>query len=250
NIIEITDKIIRNFLFYLNDNNLSKKTISRKLSALRSFYNFLIRNQISEKDVTKQISNPKVERKLPDIIDYNAFLKIYPLIDEEKDYKESLKKKTIFEILYGCALRVSELCDLNLSDVDCKNQTIKVFGKGSKVRIVPIGNKSKEIINEYLSSFEHSSNDSPFITTKKGERIYPRFVQRMVHKYLSKVVDIKKKSPHIFRHSAATHMLNSGADLLAIKEILGHENLSTTQIYTHISIEQLKKTYKQAHPKS
>ncbi|MBN2572139.1 MAG: tyrosine-type recombinase/integrase [Ignavibacteriales bacterium] len=250
NISEVTEKDIRHFLMRLNENNLSKKSISRKLSALRSFYDFLIRNELTNRNATKQISNPKLERKLPDVIDYETFIKIYRLLEEEKDFKEALKKKTIFEILYGCALRVSELCDLNFIDVDTTGQTIKVFGKGSKVRIVPIGNKSKEVINEYLENFQHTLNNSPFFTTKKGDRIYPRLVQRIVNKYLSKVSDIKKKSPHIFRHSAATHMLNSGADLMAIKEILGHENLSTTQIYTHISIEQLKKAYKQAHPKS
>ena len=152
--------------------------------------------------------------------------------------------------MYGCALRVSELCDLNFGDLDINKRTIRVMGKGSKLRIVPVGEKSIEITKQYLNEINHRQNNAPLILTKGGNRIYPKLVYRIVHKYLSKVTDIKKKSPHVLRHSAATHMLYNGADLRAVKEILGHENLSTTQIYTHVSIERLKSTYKKSHPKA
>jgi site-specific recombinase XerD len=151
---------------------------------------------------------------------------------------------------YGCALRVSELCNLNYGDLDLKRKTLRVKGKGSKVRIVPVGDKSIEIIKKYLQKNNYLNNNDPLIKTRGGKRIYPRLVQRLTNKYLSKVSDIKKKSPHVLRHSAATHMLDNGADLRAVKEILGHENLSTTQIYTHVSVERLKSTYKKSHPKS
>jgi len=158
--------------------------------------------------------------------------------------------KAIFEILYGCAIRVDELCKLNYGDLDLKEQTLKVFGKGSKMRIVPVGEKSVEVINKYLKLKAFDVPTVPLFTNRKGKRIYQRFVHRLVNKYLSRVTDLKKKSPHVLRHSAATHMLDNGADLKAVKEILGHESLSTTQIYTHVSVERLKSTYKRSHPKS
>jgi len=175
-------------------------------------------------------------------------LKIYELANESED--DPFLVIAIFELLYGCSLRVSELCELKVGDLDFKRGTLRVFGKGSKVRIVPIGDKSIEIIEAYLNFNPRKNMKSPLITLKNGKKLYPKFVYRIVNKYLGKVTDIKKKSPHILRHSSATHMLDRGADLRAVKEILGHENLSTTQIYTHVSIERLKEAYKKSHPKS
>jgi integrase/recombinase XerC len=158
--------------------------------------------------------------------------------------------KIIFEILYGCALRVSELCNIKYSDLDVAKSQIRVLGKGNKTRVVPIGEKSLVVLKEYLDLNPVNSHSDYLIRNKNNQKIYPRFVHRIVNKYLSLVTDIKKKSPHVLRHSAATHMLDNGADLMAVKDILGHENLSTTQIYTHVSIERLKSTYKKSHPKS
>jgi site-specific recombinase XerD len=170
--------------------------------------------------------------------------------EAEKFEEDAAQVKVIFELLYGSALRVSELCNLNRADIDLERKTLRVTGKGNKIRIVPIGEKSIETLSNYLSKFPIKSLNEPLIETKKGGRIYPRLVHRIVNKYLALVTDIKKKSPHVLRHSAATHMLDNGADIMAVKEILGHENLSTTQIYTHVSIERLKSTYKKSHPKS
>jgi integrase/recombinase XerC len=139
---------------------------------------------------------------------------------------------------------------LNIGDVDFQSKTLKVYGKGSKERLVPLGQKSIEAIKDYMSTLKDRTFKNPLFISPKGERIYPRFVQRLVKKYIQKVSDVSKKSPHILRHSAATHMLDRGADLLGVKEILGHENLKTTQIYTHVSVERLKKTHKSSHPKS
>ncbi len=245
-ISEINEKLIRYFIMELSENKLHKNSISRKLSSLRRLFDYAIKNEIIEINPASKIRNPKTKRALPEIVDKNTLDEINNELEEN-----NLKKAdAIFEILYSCALRVSELCNLNISDIDFSSGSIKVLGKGSKHRIVPIGKNSLEKINNYLSEREIFDKKSPLFLTAKGKRIYPRLVYRLVNNYLTNKTDIKKKSPHILRHSAATHMLDNGADLLAVKEILGHENLSTTQIYTHVSVERLKSIYKQAHPKS
>lgn len=247
-ISEISERFIKSYLMILNEKNLDKKSISRKLAAIRSLFKYAYQKDMVEINPTAFISNPKTSRKLPEIVATDLILKIYDEA-EKIDAKPELVK-VIFEMLYGCALRVSELCDLKYSDVDISKSQVKVFGKGSKTRIVPIGEKSVKILNEYLKLNPIKNYSDPLIRDKNNEKLYPRFVHRIVNKYLNLVTDIKKKSPHILRHSAATHMLDNGADLRAVKDILGHENLSTTQIYTHVSIERLKSTYKKSHPKS
>ncbi len=244
---ELTEKHVKSFLMQLSDSGLDKRSIARKLASLRGMLKFGFQNQVIKKNPAALLKNPHSNKKLPEVTTTQTILNIYQLADEADENPELVK--IIFELLYGCALRVSELCGLNFGDIDLKNQTIRVKGKGSKVRIIPIGSKSIEIVKEYLKTTKHLTNEA-LIKSKGGNRIYSKFVYRVVNKYLSKVTDIKKKSPHILRHSAATHMLDNGADLRAVKEILGHENLSTTQIYTHVSIERLKSTYKKSHPKS
>jgi len=172
------------------------------------------------------------------------------LLDKENDTYVISRNKAIFELLYGCALRVSELCALNINDLDLKRMNVRVLGKGSKVRIAPIGSKSLDILNDYLEKRSQKNFVEPLFFGSDERRISRQFVYKLVKKYISQVSDIKKKSPHILRHSAATHMMDRDADIMAVKEILGHENLSTTQIYTHVSVERLKKSYKKAHPKS
>ena len=245
---DLTERFIKKYLMLLSETGLEKRSISRKLASVRGLLKYAFHNQLIISNPVAYIKNPRSNKKLPEVTTTESILKIYDLADEAEDEPERIK--IIFELLYGCALRVSELCDLNFGDLDIKNQTLRVKGKGSKIRIVPVGQKSIEIIEEYLNITNHQNNNEPLIKTKGGNRIYPRFVHRVINKYLSKVTDIKKKSPHILRHSAATHMLDRGADLSAVKELLGHENLSTTQIYTHVSVERLKSTYKKSHPKS
>lgn len=248
NLTNITERTIRLFIVELNEANLSRTSISRKLSVLRGFYNYLNQHEIIEKNPLEEIKNPKTKRKLPEIITLDSFEKILKLLDEEN--KNNIHHKLIFELLYGCALRVSEVCNLNFGDIDLSRKSIRVLGKGNKTRFVPLGEKSIIVFNEYLTSIQIHKKNDPLILTSNGNRIYPRYVSRLVKKYLSIVSDVSKKSPHVLRHTAATHMLDNGADLMGVKEILGHENLSTTQIYTHVSVERLKKAYKNAHPKS
>lgn len=244
----ISERLFKSYLMMLNEKELSKKTISRKLASLRSLFKYAFQNNLIEENPLAFLQNPKSIRKLPEVVSTKMILNIYEFANETDDKPELIQ--VIFELLYGCALRVSELCDLRFSDFDAANNQIRVLGKGNKMRIVPVGEKSLVILNHYLELNPITSKSVYLIRTKKNDKLYPRLVHRIVNKYLSKVSDIKKKSPHILRHSAATHMLDNGADLRAVKEILGHENLSTTQIYTHVSIERLKSTYKKSHPKS
>ncbi len=248
NLDSVTEKFIKSYLMVLSEKGIEKRSISRNLASIRGLFKYSFQHSYIESNPAGNIPNPKALRKLPEITSTNSILDIYDLADENDENSKTIK--IIFELLYGCALRVSELCSLNNSDLDLNTKTIRVFGKGSKMRIVPVGEKSIPIIKEYLEFKKDENPKSPLIITKRKTRIYQRLVYRIVNKYLSKVSDIKKKSPHVLRHSAATHMLDRGADLRAVKEILGHENLSTTQIYTHVSIERLKSTYKKSHPKS
>ncbi len=249
-IVSISEKNIRHFIMKLSEDGLDKSSISRKLSSIRRLFNFAVRNDLIEINPIAKISNPKSQRKLPETINLDSFLEIFTLIDKENDINVKMRDKAVFELLYGCALRVSELCSLNIGDVDLKKMNVRVLGKGSKVRIAPLGNKSLIIIKDYFQSINERTFNEPLFIDKKNQRISRQLVYKIVNKYISGVSDIKKKSPHVLRHSAATHMLDNGADIMAVKEILGHENLSTTQIYTHISIERLKNSYKKAHPKS
>lgn len=244
----ISEKFIKNYLMSLSETKLDKSSISRKLAAVRGLFNYAYHHDIIKSIPLANVKNPKFRRKLPEITSVDSILKIYQIADELKT--DSKLVQVIFEFLYGCALRVSELCNLNWGNLDINAKILRVKGKGNKVRISPIGDKSIKIIKEYLEEKHFSSPSDALLTSSQGKRIYPRMVHRIVNKYMSQVTDIKKKSPHILRHSAATHMLDRGADLRVVKEILGHENLSTTQIYTHVSIERLKETYKKSHPKS
>lgn len=249
NIEDISEKTLKKFIMILNEADLDKRSISRKLASIRGFFNFACRMDYLQKNPTEGIHNPKQKRKLPEIASEKNITDILGEIGIDKKEKDIKLLKVIIELLYGCALRVSELCSLNIGDVDIKSGTLRVLGKGNKVRIVPVGSKSKIIICDYLNERRNLPNE-PLLITKNSRRIYPRMVHRIINFYLGKTSDLRKKSPHVLRHSAATHMLDNGADLMAVKEILGHENLSTTQIYTHVSVERLKSAYKKAHPKS
>lgn len=245
---EINDRFIKSFLMQLSENNFEKVSISRKLSALRGLFKFAFNEDLIEQNPVSYLRNPKTPKKLPEIASTDDIIKVFEIKDDENE--NPLLIKAIFELLYGCSLRVSEVCDLKAGDLDLTKNIIRVTGKGSKTRIVPVGEKSKINLEKYLEAFPADKYSHPLLRNKNGEKLYSKYVYRIVNKYLNRVTDIRKKSPHILRHSSATHMLDNGADLRAVKEILGHENLRTTQIYTHVSIERLKHSYKKSHPKS
>jgi len=248
NIDQINIRFVKSFIMHLSQNNYEKTSISRKISALRGLFNYAIKNDYITINPLKGIKNPKTKRTLPDIISQLDYENIENSIIHDDN---PLLTKTIFELLYGCSLRVSEVCNLKISNFDFNKKFFKITGKGNKTRIVPIGNKSLSILLEYFNNFRSNSNlNESFLINQKGKKLYPKFIYNIVRKYLSLNTNLKKKSPHILRHSSATHMLDNGADLMAVKEILGHSKLSTTQIYTHVSIERLKEAHKRAHPKS
>lgn len=249
-ISRITEKHIRYYLILLNEEKKDKNTISRKLSSIRQLFNFALRHNLIEKSPIKKISNPKVKRKLPETISIDSYAEIFRLIDKENKTSQTKRNKAIFELLYGCALRVSEVCSLNIIDIDLAKMQIRVVGKGSKTRIVPIGSKSLLVLKDYLSENDSKDISQSLFLNNNQKRITRQEIYLLVNHYLKDIKEINKKSPHVLRHSAATHMLDNSADLMAVKDFLGHENLSTTQIYTHVSIERLKKSYKKAHPKS
>lgn len=244
----INERLIKSYLMNLSEQKIEKISIVRKLSSLRGLFRFAFKEELIGNNPTSQVKNPRTSKKLPEIASAENIVKTFELIEEADDNPELIK--VIFELLYGCSLRVSEVCNLKSGDVDLEKGLIRVLGKGSKTRLVPIGEKSKKNLADYLSSFPSKNYSEPFVRNKNGKKLYEKFIYRIVKKYLAKVTDIRKKSPHILRHSSATHMLDRGADLRAVKEILGHENLKTTQIYTHVSIERLKQSYKKSHPKS
>lgn len=244
----INDRFIKSYLMHLSEQKIEKTSIVRKLSSLRGLFKFAFKEDMIKQNPTAQLKNPRTSKKLPEITSAENILKTFELAEEADENPELIK--VIFELLYGCSLRVSELCNLKTGDIDLNKNVIRVLGKGAKTRIVPIGEESKRNLKQYLNSNPVENYSEPFVRSKNGRKLYEKYVYRIVNKYLSKVTDIKQKSPHILRHSSATHMLDNGADLRAVKEILGHENLKTTQIYTHISIERLKQSYKKSHPKS
>lgn len=227
----------------------SNRSISRKISVLKSFFKYLYKRGYLKSNQASGLGFPKLEKKLPAYLSTNEINK---LLDRIGSDELSFIDKAIIELFYSTGIRLSELIDLKLSDVNFSNRTIKVLGKGSKQRIVPFGSKAETAINNYLHIREilNVNKLNLLFVSKKGNKFSPIQVRRMVNKNLSAVTNNKKKSPHVLRHSFATHLLDKGADIRAVKDLLGHENLSTTQIYTHVNPEQLKKVYKQAHPKA
>lgn len=254
----INTRIIRNFIIHLNsEKELSRNSISRKLSTIRGLFNYAVINGEIESNPLKQIKSPKIKRKIPETLSLDFFQEFVKFLKSESNLKNTSFIIAIYELLYGCALRVSEVCNLNLGDINLINKSIRILGKGSKERIVPLGTKSIRNVSEYINSLTDRKFNDPLFISPNGSRIYPRYIQRIIKKVDSQIASSEHlknsqsiKNPHVLRHSAATHMLDMGADLMSVKEILGHENLSTTQIYTHVSVERLKKSYKRAHPKS
>jgi len=247
---EVTSSFIRSWIVSLIENEISARTINRKISTLKSFYKYLLKNQIVEINPLLKIITPKTSKRLPVFISENEMVDLLNNI-EFKDGYEGSRDKLILELFYATGTRLSELIELKIHTVDFNNNTIKVLGKRNKERIIPIANKLSKMIENYIIERDSLNSDESYLfLTKIGKKLYPKLVYGIVNNYLSKVTTANKKSPHVLRHTFATHMLNNGADLNSIKEILGHANLSATQVYTHNTIEKLKNIHKQAHPKA
>jgi integrase/recombinase XerC len=237
---------LRAFLATLKQSNLTQRTIARKLSCLRSFFRFLCREGLLKIDPTSALSSPKIEKHLPLFLTEDETTK---LIEAPADDTESsLRDRAILEALYSTGMRVSELVSLNLENVDFIGGVVKVLGKGKKERLLPIGDRALQAIKKYIDT-KTEATKAVFLN-KHGKRITDRGIRLIIDKYI-KITALKENiSPHSLRHSFATHLLNRGADLRSVQELLGHANLSTTQIYTHLTTEKLKETYDKAHPRA
>lgn len=246
---QINKYMIRSYISHLIECNYSKRAVARKLASLRSFFNFLSLSEAINQNPAKLIPSPKLGKNLPKFFHQNELNNVIDNINVVD--LESARAKAIIELFYSTGIRLAELLSVSFKNLDLRKKTLRVFGKGSKDRIVPLGSNAIESIKNYIKYRNQIPNaDVQFVfITNSGKKIYPMFVQRLIKSYLN-ILDNSHTSPHTLRHSYATHMLNNGADLRAIKDLLGHENLSTTQIYTHVSKEKLKKTYTMAHPRA
>lgn len=246
---EASTQMLRSWVVALMELGLTAKSVNRKLSAVKSFYNYLLRKEMIEVSPTAKLVLPKIKKSLPKFVKSSEMNTLLEEMSFENDFSGK-RDLVLIEVLYACGLRLSELIELKERDFNRYESTLKVLGKRNKERIVPLHTKVKDLLSEYMQ-LKKEQFDSHFIfLTDKGEKLYPKFVYRKVNDYLSQVTSAKQKSPHVLRHTFATHMLNNGADLNTIKEILGHANLSATEVYTHNTIEKLKSIYKQAHPRA
>ncbi len=249
---QVSYKNIRAWIVKLMESGISSRSVNRKISSLKSFYKFLLREGLLKKNPMDRVVAPKSKKSLPGFVEEEAMDILLDQFDFGSDYT-GVRNQMILEMLYLTGMRRAELVHLECKDVSTSDMWIKVLGKRNKERIIPISRVFAGRIEQYLQlrhkTFPGTNEENLFLTIK-SKAIYPELVYRIVHKYLRLVTTIEKKSPHTLRHTFATHMLNSGADINAIKELLGHASLSATQVYTHNTFEKLKKIYKQAHPRA
>ena len=243
--------LIRSWVINLMDEKMAASSVNRKLSSLRSFYRYLLRKGLVQVDPVRKVTGPKKKKPLPTFVkeeDMNKLLDEVPFGDDF----EGVRDKLILEVFYVTGVRRSELVALNDADIDYSASTIKVTGKRNKQRLIPFGERLKGMLSTYQQLRDEMipQRSEAFFVQKNGERVTAGLVYNMVKRDLSKVVTLKKRSPHVLRHSFATNMLNNRASLGAVKELLGHERLTTTEIYTHTTFEELKKEYEHAHPRA
>ncbi len=247
----ISAAVVRSWLASLKDAELSSRSVNRKISSLRSFYKYLLRAGVVEQSPMAAIIGPKAGKRLPVFVEEEDMAVLFGEVPFGDDW-EGLTDKLLLALLYHTGMRLSELIGLKEGMVDSGNRAIKVLGKGNKERVIPVSGVLVEMVEEY----RERKRDLPgvdrevLLVGKKGKKLYPKYVYRAVREYLARVTTIEKKSPHVLRHTFATHLMNAGAELNSVKELLGHASLAATQVYTHNTIEKLKDVYKRAHPKA
>jgi integrase/recombinase XerC len=248
NLQDINHSLIRSWIVSLMEQKVSPRSVNRKITTLKTFYKFLLRQKIVSDNPMLKIQSPKTSKRLPVFVEKE---KMDVLLDniEFGDDEEGIRNKLIIEMFYSTGMRLTELINLKSKNIDLNSNQLKVLGKRNKERVIPFSNELGNKIQLYMEIRKRKASETLF-TSAKGKKMYEKFVYRIVNKYLSNVTTIDKKSPHVLRHTFATHMLNNGADLNAIKELLGHANLAATQVYTHNTVEKLKNVHKQAHPKA
>ncbi len=243
---------IRTWLAQLKSEGISSKTINRKISSLKSFFKYQLKQGLIEVSPVTTIISPKVGKRLPQFVEKKDIDTLFEHV-EFPDNWTGRTDRLLLQILYNTGIRQAELIGLKESQVDRINCAIKVLGKGSKERIIPVSTSLMQEMNTYIEEKKKQFLEKEaviLLVNEKGKKLYPKYVYNVAKKYLTLVTTISKKSPHIFRHTFATHLTNNGADLNAVKELLGHSSLAATQIYTHNTIEKLKDVYKNAHPKA
>jgi integrase/recombinase XerC len=248
---DIDKSSIRAYLAFLYSKKLAKKSVARKLTSIRMFFQYLILIEEIFLNPAALVESPKVEKKLPKFVGQNELINLLDRM-EINDFS-SIRDKLILELFYVTGMRLSELVALKISDVDDYNKKIKIArGKGGKTRILPLNSGTVKLVLQYnfLRSEINVVDSEYFFLRNNGKKIYPTFVKRLVKNLLSQIKNNSATNVHALRHSFATHLMDNGAELLAVKDLLGHENLSTTQIYTHVSAEKLKNSYKLAHPRA
>ncbi len=248
---EVRQVMVRSWVVELMDNGLEARTVQRKITSIKSYFKFLVREKRVQDNPVVLLQTPKVKKRLPVVVTQES---MEHLLDRSyfPEGFEGVRDRLIILLLYHTGMRRAELIGLQNDQVDLSRGQLKVLGKRNKERMIPIQEELKQAISAYRQEFEAlfgSEMGGELLRSKSGKKLYPKLVYRVVNRYLSYVSNSEKKSPHVLRHSFATHLLNSGADLSAIKELLGHANLSATQVYTHNSVEQLKKVYNQSHPR-
>jgi len=248
---EVDYHLIRQWIVSLMDNGISAKSVNRKISTLKTFFKFLMREGVIEKNPTDKVAIPKMGKKLPVFVQEKEMNRLLDGRFFTEDF-EGFRDKAVVSLFYGTGIRLSELVGIRFPDLNLIEKMVKVNGKRDKQRLVPFPLEISGVLNDYIKLRNElfPAAENFLFLTGTGEPVYNKLIYRIVKKQLSLVTTVEKKSPHILRHSYATHLLNRGADLNAIKELLGHANLAATQIYTHTTFEQLKKVYKQAHPRA
>ncbi len=244
--------MIRSWLAGLRNKNIEPRSIHRKISSLKSFFKYHLRQGNLKQSPVVSIISPKSNKRLPQFVQEKETSTLFEHVEFSDDWKGQTAKLSL-QILYYTGIRLSELIGLKENEIDMAHQSIKVLGKGNKERIIPVG---KDLIQQIQSYIQEKYNQfaeadrTVLLVTDKGKKLYPKYVYLQVNQYLSLITSIDKKSPHVLRHTFATHLMNNGADLNAVKKLLGHSSLAATQVYTHNTIEKLKEIHKQAHPKA
>jgi integrase/recombinase XerC len=249
---EIDHNHIRSWLASLKEKDITSKTINRKISSLKSFFKYLVKTGLLKQTPMSKIVTPKIGKRLPDFVQASDAERLTISLMNTEDWK-SLNTKMLISLFYNTGMRLSELINLDESRVDFYKRQIKVLGKGNKERIIPVSPEIIRMIKDYIQQKkkEFGHPGAKLLVTEKGKKMYPKYAYLIVRSFLSsEVKTLDKKSPHILRHSFATHLSNNGADLNAIKDLLGHSSLAATQVYTHNTIEKLKDVYRKAHPKA
>lgn len=247
----VTHRFIRSWMSALLDAGIGKRSVARKIASLNAFYRFLMKTGKAEINPARRVSIPKADKKLPVYLKQDETERLFSTDIFPEGFKGA-RDRAIMEVLYGCGLRRAEIVGLQYPDIRMSKGLLKVLGKGNKERIVPFGKSVAESFTGYIKACEDEGFDyrKHFFLTDSGNMLYPRFVHAVVNRYVGAISSVSKKSPHVMRHTFATHLLEEGADLNAIKEMLGHSSLAATQVYVHNTISKLKKVYRQAHPKA